>query len=258
MFWAQLKTQCRVIGALLIREIYSRFGREGLGFAWLIAEPLMFAIPVLLLWSAVRAKYENGVPLMPIFLTGYMGILLFRHLGGSMVMFIRSNTSLLYHRQVTLIDIFLARSLLEITANITSLVITFAIFIFLGDLVPPRNLPLFYLGYFYMTWWCVVVAMLVAALTERSILIEKIWPVYSYTYLFFSGFWYLADWLPPRLRAVALYQPSLQAYEMIRGGMFGNTVKTYGNAGYTTFVLAVLTVLGLWAMREGRKYVVIE
>jgi len=53
----------------------------------------------------------------------------------------------------------------------------------------------------------------------------------------FSGF-YLADWLPPSLRNVALYQPYTQAYEMIHGGVFGTTITTYGDPAYTTFALA--------------------
>jgi capsular polysaccharide transport system permease protein len=53
-FWRGLRIQWRVVGALLIREIYSRFGRESLGFAWIVAEPLVFALPVLFVWRAVR------------------------------------------------------------------------------------------------------------------------------------------------------------------------------------------------------------
>jgi hypothetical protein len=45
---------------------------------------------------------------------------------------------------------------------------------------------------------------------------------------------------------------------MIRAGVFGSTVKTYGDPMYTTYVLAVLTLLGLWLLREGRRYVVAE
>jgi hypothetical protein len=45
---------------------------------------------------------------------------------------------------------------------------------------------------------------------------------------------------------------------MIRAGVFGTTITTYGDPGYTTFALAVLTLLGLWLMRDSRKYVVIE
>ena len=68
----------------------------------------------------------------------------------------------------------------------------------------------------------------------------------------------MAAWLPDSLRGWALLQPSLQAYELIRAGMFGNTVKTYGDPGYATAALAVLTFVGLVLMRDARKYVVAE
>jgi capsular polysaccharide transport system permease protein len=254
----QLNIQRHVIGALLIREIHGRFRREGLGFGWLIGEPLMFALPVLILWSLVRARYEHGVPFMAIFVSGYMGILLFRHMGGSMMMFVRSNANLLYHRQITLLDIFLAKVLVEVVGNVTALVVVYGVFIAAGRVEFPVNLPMFYLGYLFMIWWCVTVGLLVGALSERSKIVEKLWPVYSYTYLFYCGFFYMADWLPPKLRVIALYQPSLQAYEMMRQGMLGSSVRTYGSPAYTTLVLAILTVIGLWAMRDTRKHVVLN
>ena len=64
--------QWRVVGALLIREIYTRFGREGLGFAWIVLEPLIFAIPVLLVWSAVRDPTSTACALMPFLWSGYL------------------------------------------------------------------------------------------------------------------------------------------------------------------------------------------
>ncbi len=258
MFWRGLHVQRRVVGALLIREIYSRFGRESIGFAWIVAEPLVFAIPVLFAWRAIRDPHEHGLALMPFLWSGYLPILLFRHLGGRILYFIRANATLLYHRRVTIFDIFLARSLLEIGSNLTALLVSFVVFYGIGAMNVPEDLPMFYLGYFYMIWWCVAAAMIIGGLSERSEWVEKIWQPYSYLYLMFSGFFYLADWLPPRLRDVALYQPYLQAYEIIRGGIFGTTVRTYGDPLYTAFALAILTVFGLWLMREARKFLVLE
>ena len=60
-FWRGLVIQCRVVGALIIREIYTRFGRESLGFPWIVAEPLVFAMPVLFVWRAVRNPDEHGI-----------------------------------------------------------------------------------------------------------------------------------------------------------------------------------------------------
>jgi capsular polysaccharide transport system permease protein len=257
-FHQDLATQWRVVGALLIREIYTRFGREGLGFGWIVGEPLIFAIPVLLVWSSVRNPYEHGMPLMPMLWSGYLPILLFRHIGGRMLLFVRVNAGLLYHRQVTLFDIYLARCILEIASNVTAVVTSFALFYAVGFLQMPRDLPMFYLGYFYMIWWCAAVGLIIGGLSERSDWVEKIWMPFSYLYMFFSGFFYLAAWLPPALRDWALYMPSLQAFEMMRAGMFGAEVRTYGDAIYDTFALAVLTLFGLLIMRESRKYVVAE
>jgi len=258
MFWENLATQSRVVGALLIREVYTRFGREGLGFGWIIGEPLVFAIPVLLVWSAVRNPYEHGVPLMPMLWSGYLPILLFRHIGGRMLLFVRVNAGLLYHRQVTIFDIFLARCLLEVASNLTAVLASFALFYSVGWLDLPRDLPIFYLGYFYMIWWSAAIGLIIGGLSERSDWVEKIWQPFSYLYMFFSGFFYLAVWLPPALRNWAVLMPSLQAYEMIRAGMFGATVRTYGDPAYETAALAVLTLIGLLFMREARKYVVAE
>jgi capsular polysaccharide transport system permease protein len=253
-----LAVQCRVIGALLIREIYTRFGRQSLGFVWVVAEPLVFAIPVLFMWRAVRGSHEHGISVMAFLWSGYLPILLFRHLGGRVLMFITANAGLLYHRRVTIFDIFVARSLLEIGGNYAAVIASFALFYAIGVVDVPRDLPMFYLGYFFMTWWSIAAALIVGALSERSDWVSQIWMPYSYMFLVFSGFFYLADWLPPRLRYVALWQPYTQAYEMIRAGVFGGVIKTYGDPAYTAFILAVLTLFGLWLMREGRKYVVVE
>ena len=96
------------------------------------------------------------------------------------------------------------------------------------------------------------------ALSERADWVDKVWSTYAYTYIFYSGFWFMAAWLPPNLRAIALLQPSLQAYEMLRAGVLGDTVTTFYNIGYSAFVLAIMTFAGLLALRAGRKYVSIS
>jgi capsular polysaccharide transport system permease protein len=257
-FWRGLVIQMRVVGALIVREVYTRFGRESLGFAWIVGEPLIFAVPVLFMWRAIRGSNEHGISVMPFLWSGYLPILLFRHVGGRILFFVRANVPLLYHQRVKIFDVFLARTVLEIGSNLAALVVSFVVFYVIGAMDLPRDLPMFYLGYFYMIWWAVVVALIIGPLCERSDWVQQIWLPYSYMYLMFSGFFYLADWLPPALRTVALYQPYTQAFEMIRAGVFGNTIRTYGDPAYTTFALAILTLFGLWLMREARRYVIIE
>ena len=73
-----------------------------------------------------------------------------------------------------------------------------------------------------MTWWCVSVGLVIAAFSERTVIFEKVWSPASYMYLPVSGFFYLAAWLPAKVRDILLtFMPSLPCYEMIRGGIFG-------------------------------------
>ena len=161
--WRGLLIQWRVVGAVLIREAYTRFGRENLGFVWIVAEPLIFAVPVLFMWRAIRGSHEHGISVMPFLCSGYLPILLFRHLCGRILLFVRANVPLLYHRRVAIFDIFLARVLLETFSNLTALVVSFTVFYAVGSVDVPRDLPMFYLGYFYMIWWAVASALIIGA-----------------------------------------------------------------------------------------------
>jgi capsular polysaccharide transport system permease protein len=260
MFWHNLKIQRRVIGALLIREIYSRFGRQNIGFAWIVAEPLTFALPVLGVWSLMRAPFERGIPMIPFLWTGYMPLMLFRHLGGRMLMFVRVNAGLLYHRQVTIFDLFLGRAVLEILSNLMAVACSGALFLVMGVLHWPADPGMFYLGYFYQIWWCTAVAMIIGGLSERSPeIIEKVWSPISYLYMAVSGFFFLSDWLPPHLRAFALKaMPSIQSYDMIREGLFGSVVHAHYSLVYQSVLFTIMTIIGLVLIRDSRKYIVIE
>ncbi len=247
--------QSRVIGALLMRDIQLRWGRRNLGFAWLFVEPLVFAFPVLAMWSLMRGgKAEHGVPVMAFLWSGYLPLLMFRHVSGHCLHVIRAGGALLYHRAITPLDLLIARIGLEMIGNWAATALSFLVFYMIGAIEWPRDVSLFMLGLFYMSWWSIAVALIVAAWSERSEIFVHVWAPISYIYLPISGCFYLAAWLPVSLRDVALtVMPSLHAYEMIRGGLFGNRIQFFYDISYVSFVLAVLTLLGLWMVHGVRQ-----
>jgi capsular polysaccharide transport system permease protein len=258
-FLRSFAVQRRVIGALIMRETYTRFGRENLGFAWLFGEFLIFAMPVILMWHFIRGRYEHGLLVVPFVWSGYLPILLFRHIGGHMLRAVRLNMSLLYHRNVTPFDAVIARIAVEVLGNYGAAVFSFFLFYAIGVMDWPRNMPLLFVGYFYMTWWCVSVGLVIAAFSERTVIFEKVWQPISYMYLPVSGFFYLATWLPAWLRPILLtVMPALPCYEMIRGGIFGPVIRVYYDIPQLSFTLAAITLFGLLGLRDVRRHLVNE
>jgi len=251
--------QCRVIGALILRETYTRFGRENLSFAWVFGEFLVFALPVMVMWHFVRGKYDRGLLMMPFVWSGYMPIMLFRHIGNTMLHAVRLNMALFYHRNVTPFDAVIARIAVEVLGNIGAAVFSFFLLYSIGQMEWPRDMPLLFVGYFYMIWWCVSLGLVLAAFSERTVTFDKVWLPVSYMYLPVSGFFYLAAWLPVKVRLISLtFMPALSCYEMIREGIFGPVYRFYYNIPQLTFTLAAITLFGLLGLRDVRRYLINE
>src|SRR5579862_4699237 len=109
-----LRIQCRVVHALVMREIITRYGRHNIGYAWLFAEPMLFTGGILALWSVFHAGSTHSLDVVAFALTGYPTVLLWRNTIGRCTMAVEPNTALLYHRNVRVMDLFLARIMLEI------------------------------------------------------------------------------------------------------------------------------------------------
>lgn len=77
--WESLLIQKRVIGALLMREIITRYGRNNIGFLWLFVEPLVMTLLIVLLWGSIRADRYSTLNIMAFMLTGYPIAMMWRN-----------------------------------------------------------------------------------------------------------------------------------------------------------------------------------
>jgi capsular polysaccharide transport system permease protein len=251
------RIQARVIWALMMRELQTRYGRENIGFLWIVGEPAFFAIGVTILWSLVRSSHEHGIPIIGFTLTGYIPLLVFRHCVNRSVRAFESNGSLLYHRQVTLFDCLAARLILEVYGSIATYILVAGGCMLVGLMNFPVDFGLFYLGWFYMILFSVGSGLILATLSEISETMEKLVPIFSYLYLPFSGAFTMVDWLPPKFQTLLLYSPGQNAVEMIRGGQFGAYIHPHYDVVYVTSVCVIMILVGMSLTLRARRFVVI-
>jgi capsular polysaccharide transport system permease protein len=251
-FWVQKNA----IGAVMMREFISRWGRRDLGFAWVFCEALVFGFPVLTVWHFVRPAYDNGLPMLPFLWTGYMSVMMFRHVTNTAVQAIQFNRGLFFHRRITPLDIFIGRCGLQMLGECGATVFSFTVFYMIGVLQLPDNFSLMLAGYAYMSWWVLSMSLILVAVTARSETAVHLWQPFGYLYLFWGGFLISAQWIPQKIRDIAMWvDPPLQCYEIIRRGYFGSLYLAYYYPAWLTFLLAMLTLLGLWLLRDVRRYI---
>lgn len=237
--------QWRVIHALLMREILTRYGRHNIGFLWLFVEPILFTTGVTVLWTLAKSVHGSNLPIVAFALTGYSAVLLWRNMPARCIGAIEPNLSLMYHRNVRVIDIFAARLILEAGGATISFVTLSLFYIYIGWLEPPEDILTVAGGWLSIAWFGATLAILLGALSEKSELVDKIWHPTSYLAFPLSGAAFMVDALPPEAQKYILYIPMVNGVELVREGYFGTQVNAHYDIPYMIGVCVALTVLAL-------------
>lgn len=237
--------QRRVIGALLMREVLTRFGRHNIGFLWLFVEPMLFTLGVTAMWTATKSIHNSNLPIVAFAITGYSSVLLWRNMPARCTMAINPNLSLMYHRQVRVIDIFLARILLEAVGASISFVTLVIFFSFIGWLRLPEDVLKVIGGWLMLIWFGASLAILLGALSEISDVVEKLWHPASYLIFPLSGAAFMVDALPKSAQYYILFLPMVHGTELLREGYFGAAFHAHYDLQYMALFNTALTMFAL-------------
>lgn len=241
--------QRKVVGALLMREIITRYGRHNIGFLWLFVEPMLFTLGVTTLWSFSGLKHGSNLPITAFAVTGYSAVLLWRNMPGRCINAVMPNSPLMYHRNVRVIDIFWSRLILEAMGATISFVVLSLFFIGINWMSPPEDLIKVMAGWLYLAWFGSSLAILMGSLSERSELVEKLWHPTSYLLFPLSGAAFLVDSTPFLFQKVVLWLPMVNAIELMREGYFGSVINARYDTAYL-FESCILLTLAAFSMER--------
>ncbi len=245
--WRSLKIQTRVIYALMMREVITRYGRRGLGFLWLFLEPALFTGGIAFLWQYLRFRQKAEIPVAAFILTGWIAGKLWMLTVGKTMAAVESNMALFYHRNIRPIDLMVSRIILELSGVTGAFIVVSAVFIFLDIIAPPVNYSYLVLGWYLMAWFAFDLAIFIASIDTMTDVLRKVWHIFSLALFISSGTFYLVQWLPDAVKPYALLLPTVHNIEMIRYGYWGQVFTPYFDISYSVlfnifFMLIALTV----------------
>lgn len=236
-----------------MRELHTRFGRENIGFLWFIIEPLMLAGGIAIIHGFTKLALPGGLSPVSFYISGYVPFMMFRSNAMRAATTVLSNRGLMYHRQVGLIDLLLARTILELAAS------TIVLFILLygvawAGLGPfPARPMLLLVCMGIMFWMTTAVAMIVCAMVEfLPNFFERLIGPILYLTLPVSGMFFRIEWLPETLRNILKWVPLPQILDIARLGVFGQLEAQYIRVEFICAVNGVLTLIGLVGLNAVR------
>lgn len=257
-FWAAFRVQRRVIHALMLREMLSAFGREHLGVFWLLGEPLVLTVGVMVMWSFAGQEKQTSIGIIPFALTGYTIITLFRHLSVRLMTCVRANMSLMFHRNVHYVDTLISRGLLEATGTGLSF-ITIYIPLYVTGVIEPFYDPYLLAGGWLLTaWFSFAFGLVVAGVTQIYPITERFVQPLLYITLPVSGLFAMITWLPDRLGNILRYSPLANCFELFRDGMFGHRVDAQWDAIFVIKCNIVLMAIGFLLVHKARHSIHFE
>lgn len=250
-----LSTQFRVIGALLLRELHTRYGRENIGYLWLIGEPLMLASVMALLHSSGHTAYGSDIRPLPFIIVGYTTYIMFRGIVNRSDSALTSNAPLLYHRMVTIFDIVVARALLEAAGTFLAYSVLMALLWSLGLVSLPARPLYLYAAEALMFWYALGNSMIIASISFHNRTVERLVHPYSYFMIPLSASFFQVSMVPEPYRSWLLLVPLPHIMELARYGQFQSANLDYCSPWYVVAACLLLTWAGLVAMRIYRNKV---
>ncbi|PWC27856.1 sugar ABC transporter permease [Pseudoroseomonas aestuarii] len=246
-----LAAQIRVISALFMRELLTRFGRSRVGYIWLIGEPLMLALMISALHWASGSHLPNDLPTFLFYGMGYVPFLMFRSIASRGAAAVTSNISLLFHRSITLLDLMIARNIMETLVCMTLV----ALFV-LGGMLTIGEIPhhpgQLILGLVLSALLGHGLAMLLGSLQVFVEFTERLVHPFTYILMPISAPFYMVETMPPNVREMLLWNPLVHINEMNRWSMFGDRIVPHYDLGYVMIWVLGLNLLGMAGLRAAR------
>jgi len=244
-FNQSLKIQSRIIGALFLREILTRYGRHNIGFFWLFVEPMIFNLGVLIIRFVMHEK-TFGLNLVPFVATGYATIILWRNTINRAGNAIEPNRSLLHHRNVRVFDIFVARTILELIGSSLSFLIIMSTLIATDLMAPPNDVIKIVEGWLLLAWFAGSFSFIVGGLAFFNEVFDRVWHIITYLFLPICGAFSITAFAPPALQTVLNWVPIVSCVELIREGYFGVFVDSTYNIPYVVVFNLINTLIGFY------------
>jgi capsular polysaccharide transport system permease protein len=249
-----LTRQGRVLFAVMLRNIRTRFFGHGLGYLIAIAWPLSHILILLAIWSFAGRAPPFGESTVLFLATGTVPFMAFSYISRFMQISVIFTRPLLAFPEVKVLDVLFASGVLEVLSSCCVILILLVLAWLFDISVMPRDIvEAFYafgaailLGFGFGLTNGVITMGVPMWMTGNALLTILLWMT--------SGVVFVPDFLPEPARSMVAYNPVLQVVEWMRSAYYEGYGEGVLDRRYVLEVAIGWTFLGLLLERATRGH----
>lgn len=240
----------RVVTALIIREMATKFGRSAGGYLWAILEPLGSILLLSIAFSFALRTPALGTSFILFYASGVIPFGMYRSMSQGVALAVRSNKGLLSYPVVTALDAVFAKFALNfLTTLVTATLLGAGIILGFGLHV---NLDLAALisGLFLAALLGLGVGTVNCVLFGLYPTWKNVWSVLSRPLFILSGVLFLFESAPPTFQKILWWNPLIHVVALVRSGVYAEYNPLFISYPYVIGVALTLFVIGAYLLRR--------
>lgn len=243
----------RVVFALIMREMTTRYGRNAGGYVWAVLEPLGMVFMLSLVFSFLARRPPLGESFPVFFATGYMAFYYYLDISRTVSRAVSSNRALLTFPRVTLLDTIIARFILQfLTVTLITAILLTTLILWFAE--PVRlDLTAIFTAVALATLLGLAVGMLNSVLFAYSPTWETAFNILNRPLFLISAIFFTYESLPRVAQDVLWWNPLVHVATLMRQGFYANYEPAFASTSYVLFFACVPLMTAILLLRVLRR-----
>lgn len=243
----------RSIGALMLREMATTYGKSPGGYIWAILEPVAGIAVLTYAFSFLFAKPPLGTSFELFYATGTLPFFMFTTITNRVSTALLFSKPLLAYPAVTYVDALIARFLVNLFTELFVFYIVMVGILALYDTRAVVDVPHIALSLTLTALFGLGVGTMNAYLFLRWHVWHVVWSIISRPLFIISGAFFMFDRLPAMLKEWLWFNPLIQIVGVMRRGFYPTYDDQYVSILYVIGVSLALILAGLFLLNGSIK-----